>query len=800
MERIDFDSVNQTALQHLPDFLPELLPGGFQKGREFVCGDLAGHPGKSLSVNLDNGKWSDFATEEKGGDPVSLVAAIRGVSQGEAARALMERLGITGAPITKAAPVRMVPTNTWKTTSAEKPPSSIKHPGHGAPSMTWEYHDQDGSLLGIVCRFEQGNGKKEIVPFTYGTDTATGETGWRWRSWPAPRPLYGLDRLKKCPNAPVLVTEGEKACDAAQGLLPTVVCITWPGGSSVVRKADWSPLKGRRVAIWPDADEPGHKAALAAADAALQAGAAEVSIIAIPEGKFQGWDLADALSEDWTSEKVTEWVKGHRNRILPQTTTGETGEEGENVSRVAKSAGLRKGEPRLTLDEKELAALLSEARARLSIDSASGGITYPVEALGPLAAACKTLSKEGQVPVEMAGQCLLTTAALLAQSRADVRTLGGIKPLSLYGLTVAESGEGKSTADDAAQYPVTEWQRAAAKEYRSAMHQFEAEKAARRKNDSMPEAPSEPYRIMRDGTVEGIRRSFKQGSPSQGVFSSEAAVMLAGYGMSPDHRAKSAGNFNALWDNGEISVARGLDGRLQLYDRRLSLHWLVQADVAYTAIHDPLLSSIGFWPRFLLACPPQSPPLKARPFEPSQHPDIRELWAICSEMLAEPLGEDCSRLPVITPTPEAEQLACRFYEAMQTAAKKEGGLLVDVKPFAVRATEQAFRVAGVLAVFAGLPKIDAEMMRNGISISSYSLETWRSVFGHRDEQAARAWAFSLYGWTLRQPRQQSTRSSVLQIGPKALRSKDRRDTAIALLQQAGLVKCDPHSITVIGGR
>ena len=69
---------------------------GFQadrcEGVEFVCGNLSGDPGGSLSVNMDSGVWKDFSTDEGGKDPVSLFAAIHGLKQGEAARRLSEHL------------------------------------------------------------------------------------------------------------------------------------------------------------------------------------------------------------------------------------------------------------------------------------------------------------------------------------------------------------------------------------------------------------------------------------------------------------------------------------------------------------------------------------------------------------------------------------------------------------------------------------------------------------------------------------------------------------------------------------
>ena len=51
------------------------------------------HPG-SFSVNLETGRWADFSTGDRGGDPVSLAAYVFGTSQVEAARTLAAVLGV----------------------------------------------------------------------------------------------------------------------------------------------------------------------------------------------------------------------------------------------------------------------------------------------------------------------------------------------------------------------------------------------------------------------------------------------------------------------------------------------------------------------------------------------------------------------------------------------------------------------------------------------------------------------------------------------------------------------------------
>ena len=46
-------------------------------------------------MNLQTGRWADFATGDKGGDAVSLAAYLFGLRQSDAARRLADALGIS---------------------------------------------------------------------------------------------------------------------------------------------------------------------------------------------------------------------------------------------------------------------------------------------------------------------------------------------------------------------------------------------------------------------------------------------------------------------------------------------------------------------------------------------------------------------------------------------------------------------------------------------------------------------------------------------------------------------------------
>jgi hypothetical protein len=93
---IDFAEINRAALAALPAVLARILPGGKRIGSELVSLNprRADRNLGSFKVNRYNGRWADFATGDKGGDPVSLVAYIADASQVEAARLLARMLGL----------------------------------------------------------------------------------------------------------------------------------------------------------------------------------------------------------------------------------------------------------------------------------------------------------------------------------------------------------------------------------------------------------------------------------------------------------------------------------------------------------------------------------------------------------------------------------------------------------------------------------------------------------------------------------------------------------------------------------
>lgn len=410
---------------------------------------------------------------------------------------------------------------------------------------------------------------------------------------------------------------------------------------------------------------------------------------------------------------------------------------------------------------------------------------YPLEALGPIADACKAIAEHGQVQPAMVGQCLLGAASLLTQGLFNVETLAGRRPLALYLLTLGDSGDGKSTAQGPALHPIHEWQREAAQRYADELAEFERQRATRKKGEAPPELPPSPYRLMRDATIEGLRRDLDTGPCSQGVYTDEAAVILSGYGMGAEHRAKTAGAFSGLWDSGHLSVSRAAGPRVERYGRRVALHWLIQPQAASETLGDPMLSALGFWPRFLTAWPAPQAPRLARPFRPDTLPAVGRYWQRCGELLAELLPEDADSGPIVTLADDGRALLGRAFELFEKEARR--GELRPVKPFALRATEQACRVAGVLAAFAGRQAIGAAEARDALALVTYSLETWMAVINAGAADQGGADALRLFEWLTLRPDWRERLSIVVKDGPACVRTKDKRDAALDRLHALGLV-------------
>jgi hypothetical protein len=171
----------------------------------------------------------------------------------------------------------------------------------------WTYKGVEGRVIGYVVRYQNESGDKEFRPY-FRQEAGT----WKQGAAPKPRALYGLWGLEKQPDAPVVICEGEKATDAAQRFFPGHVCVSSPGGAQSASSADWKPLAGRSVLVWPDSDAPGLKYAADVIECLQAVGADIKGVIDVaalgmpPKGDAADWHAGKPLPEPLPSWSVDE--------------------------------------------------------------------------------------------------------------------------------------------------------------------------------------------------------------------------------------------------------------------------------------------------------------------------------------------------------------------------------------------------------------------------------------------------------------------------------------------------------------
>lgn len=211
----------------------------------------------------------------------------------------------------------------------DAPAARVVHGNRGEPLRVFIYRDAEQRLLGYSCRFLSSTGEALQLPLTWCRDHE-GVRAWRWVQFQRLRPLFGLDRLAENPDEIVLLCFDEHAADWAGKLLP-FPAVSWPGGTRNIDEVDWSPLKGRRVWIWPPLTkaqarqgrapetsvsqllprerQPGWMAAMKLERIVTGYGG-EVTVIDpwLSTGRPEGWDAGMMGLQDWTQEQAIAWA------------------------------------------------------------------------------------------------------------------------------------------------------------------------------------------------------------------------------------------------------------------------------------------------------------------------------------------------------------------------------------------------------------------------------------------------------------------------------------------------------------
>lgn len=439
---------------------------------------------------------------------------------------------------------------------------------------------------------------------------------------------------------------------------------------------------------------------------------------------------------------------------------------------------------------------------------------YPVHALGPiLAPAAEAIHRVVQAPEAIIGGSLLAAASLAVQALADVHIDGRVHPLSLWLLSVAESGERKSAVDAEAMRAAREYEGSLSATHSLAMEIYAAElaeweakrdaaksEAKKMKGEGLsdrlrllgppPSVPMLPRVMAADFTAEGLFKLLSAGRPTLGAFTDEAALVFGGHGMSKESVMRTAGTLCKLWDSGTLDRVRSGEGAQKLYGRRLSLHLLAQPVIAERALSDDVLSGQGFMARCLLSWPQGT--AGTRTYRPDSLRDDSSMIVLTDTLLRRhelPLAmveNQALRPRPLTLSHEAMELWVRLHDEIERDMRPDGRL-VQVKAWASKTPEQALRIAGVLALLENehALEIDSESMARGAELARWHLNEALRLTGTAELSAETRDAEALLEWARASERHYLYSREVLQYGPSRIRERAAFQRAISELVRAG---------------
>lgn len=486
----------------------------------------------------------------------------------------------------------------------------LVHPKLGAPSQAWAYRNGQCQRTGIVCRFDLPCGEKEYRPLAYFRSEQTGCCEWRWQAFDSPRPLYGLDRLAERLEAQVIVVEGEKSADAADELIgEDMVCLTWPGGSNSVSSADFTPLNGRLVTIWPDYDQPGFKAALAVAKAAADVRAECVLIVAPPSQTRMKWDLANALEEGWDGQRVMDWIERHSlgldefNRIFRERFPESFSDSGNSKIFGGGAETEFVGDDDADEDGLYFLPPLSP---------------FPIEVLpDTYQEIVRQAALAFVVPLAIPATALLALASTcIGRTRGIMVKAGWVEYANLYLALVARSGTGKTPCTQAFFRPLYDMEQELYQKYSLDLEQYNQrieniKSDKKKRQEPLPTRPTLIQYHVDDATIESVSDALSVNERGVLWFQDELTGLLKSMGRySPkgdDGSIKS--RLNSAHNCGSWKVNRRTKDVVNIPHACLSVFGTIQPKVLPQIFTDADAVS-GFLPRFLFVlAETESPPL-----------------------------------------------------------------------------------------------------------------------------------------------------------------------------------------------
>lgn len=260
---------------------------------------------------------------------------------------------------------------------------------------------------------------------------------------------------------------------------------------------------------------------------------------------------------------------------------------------------------------------------------------YPLDALPKIIRdAVIEVKNYTQAPTALIASSALAAVSLALQSHIDVaRSECLYGPTGLYFLTIAESGERKSTCDSYFTSEIRKHDEAQSRqsasllsEYHSKCQAWETKKnglldklraETKKGADSTetelmlakldtckPVEPKLPTLLYSDFTPEALAYNLSKW-PSAGILTAEAGTVFGSHGMNKDSIMRHLAQLNVIWDGGSLKVNRRTSESFVVQSARLTQHLQIQQSTLNDFLErsGSLARGMGYFARFLISKP-----------------------------------------------------------------------------------------------------------------------------------------------------------------------------------------------------
>lgn len=390
---------------------------------------------------------------------------------------------------------------------------------------------------------------------------------------------------------------------------------------------------------------------------------------------------------------------------------------------------------------------------------------YPLSSLpDEIRLAVEEVANFTKAPTPLVAASALTAISLALQAHLDVRRAEKLQsPVSAYFLTIADSGDRKTTCDSYFMQAIRNYEAEQAelakpdlRKYAADMQAWEAKRSglkdkirelAKKQNSthtienalnelefSKPVPPRVPKLLHTDITPEKLGHFLAKEWPSGGVVSNEAGAVFGSHAMGKDSIMRNLALLNTLWDGGEISSERKSTEGFTLRGARFTMGLQVQEATLreFFSKSGTLARGTGFLARFLISWPKSNMGKRLFTEAPSAWPHLvafnRRLNVILNA--APPLNNAVLTPHLIGLSDAAKQSWIQYHDMVEIELSTSGDYF-DIRDVAAKSADNAARLAGLFERFANSDggSISQDSFQRAAKVAAWHLEEAKRFFG-----------------------------------------------------------------------